>query len=266
MRLRTLRPALLVPALLLGLVVVPGPSPVSASGDTSDAAEQYLLTLINRDRAAAGLVPMRTDARLREIARARSTDMATNGYFSHEQPDGRNVFDLISAAGITWYGAGEILAWNTQPTLTESAVAADAGWLGSAGHRAIVMSTDYNYAAFGLAVAPDGRKLWTGVFLKGPDRTRPTARAAGISRRTTTQVRFAWRGGDVRLQTLTAGLRDFQVQRRVSGGSWTWVTRSTTSSARTVAVAAGRRYEFRVRARDRAGNVSRWTDPLAIRT
>jgi len=183
MRLRTLRPALLVPALLLGLVVVPGPSPVSASGDTSDAAEQYLLTLINRDRAAAGLVPMRTDARLREIARARSTDMATNGYFSHEQPDGRNVFDLISAAGITWYGAGEILAWNTQPTLTESAVAADAGWLGSAGHRAIVMSTDYNYAAFGLAVAPDGRKLWTGVFLKGPDRTRPTARAAGISRR-----------------------------------------------------------------------------------
>lgn len=260
------RTAGLVTSLVVALLVVPAPALVAADDMTPDAAESRLVGLINRDRAAAGLVPVRVDERLREIARARSQDMATRSYFSHEQPDGRNVFDLITSRGITWYGAGEILAWNSWAELDESAAAADTGWLESAAHRAIVLSTDYNYVGVGLALAPDGRKLWTGVFMKGPDRTRPAAQATGVSSRSATQVRFAWRGSDIRLQSLTAGLRDFQVQRRQAGGSWAWLTRSTTSTARTVSVSGGRRYEFRVRARDRAGNVSRWSTPLSILT
>ena len=263
MNLTAARRALLATAILLGSVFVAVPARAADDVSMTDA-EDRLLALINRDRAAAGLVPVRSDSRLREIARSRSADMVANDYFSHEQPDGRNVFDLIGAAGITWYGAGEILAWNSWPTLLDSAAAADAGWLDSASHRAILLSRDYNYVGFGLAVGPDGRKFWTGVFLKGPDRTRPTARASGVSRPSSTAVRFAWRGVDVRLQVLTAGLRDFQVQRRVAGGSWVWVTRSTTSTARTITISRGRTYEFRVRSRDRAGNVSPWTAPLSI--
>lgn len=265
MHLTAARRALLATAILLWVAIVAVPA--RAADDLSlTEAEDRLLALVNRDRAAAGLVPVRSDSRLRAIARARSADMAARDYFSHEQPDGRNVFDLIEAARIAWYGAGEILAWNSWPTLVDSATAADSGWLGSPSHRAIVLSRDYNYVGFGLAVAPDGRTFWTGLFLKGPDRTRPTARAFGVSRPSATAVRFAWRGGDVRLQTLTAGLRDFQVQRRLAGGSWAWVTRSTTSTARTLTVSRGRTYEFRVRSRDRAGNVSRWTAPLTIST
>ena len=59
------------------------------------------------------------------IARARSADMATKHYFSHTQPDGRNVFDILSAQKITWYGAGEIIAWNNYPTLETSIAAAN---------------------------------------------------------------------------------------------------------------------------------------------
>lgn len=259
------RRALLTTALVLGLSAVAVPA--HASGDlTLTDAEDRVLALINRDRAAAGLVAVRADSRLREIARARSNDMVARSYFAHEQPDGRNVFDLIEANGIRWYAAGEIIAWNTWPTLADSAAAADTGWLESPGHRAVVLSRDYNYAGFGLAVAPDGRKLWTGVFLKGPDRTRPTARTTSFSRPSATAVRLVWRGGDVRLQTLTAGLRDFQVQRRLPGGTWSWVTRSTTATTRTVSVSRGRTYEFRVRSRDRAGNVSRWSDWLSVAT
>ena len=49
------------------------------------------------------------------IARARSTDMVEKDYFSHTQPDGRNVFSILSAQGITWYNAGEIIAYNNYP-------------------------------------------------------------------------------------------------------------------------------------------------------
>ena len=56
-----------------------------------------MVDLLNADRTAAGLVPVRVDARLMAIARARSVDMATKHYFSHTQPDGRNVFDILTA-------------------------------------------------------------------------------------------------------------------------------------------------------------------------
>ena len=78
-------------------------------------------------------------ARLMAIARARSADMVANNYFSHTQPDGRNVFDIISASGITWFGAGEIIAWNNYPTLDTSLQRANLDWLASPGHYAIVV-------------------------------------------------------------------------------------------------------------------------------
>ena len=55
------------------------------------------------------------------IARARSADMVAKHYFSHTQPDGRNVFDILTAQHITWYGAGEIIAWNNYPTRASTA-------------------------------------------------------------------------------------------------------------------------------------------------
>ena len=89
----------------------------------------------------------------------------------HTQKDGTNVFNLINDAGIKWYGAGEIIARNSATDLQGSAAYAVQSWMGSSGHRAIIMSTDYNYVGFGLAVASNGRRYWAGVFLKGPDRT-----------------------------------------------------------------------------------------------
>ena len=47
--------------------------------------------------------------------------MASEDELSHDQADGNNVFDLLSAAGITRYKAGEIIAWNTWSTYTSSA-------------------------------------------------------------------------------------------------------------------------------------------------
>jgi uncharacterized protein YkwD len=241
------------------------PATTVAADLTITEAERQMVSLLNAERAKAGLVAVRIDTRLMAIARARSTDMATKHYFSHKQPDGRSVFDLISAAKITWYGAGEIIAWNTWPTLGDSALAAKEGWMNSSGHRGIVLSSSYNYVGIGLAIdASDGRKLWTGVFMKGPDRTGgyvKLAQSSNLEITATTQYRMVtvkWTGGDIRLVVLTAGLRHYQVQVRTDGGAWKWWSYGQTATYRSIRVWRGHEYDLRIRACDKAGNCGAW--------
>jgi len=254
--------------LALALLLVAGLVPAAVSADETDvsaaaiaAAEQSVMTLTNRRRTDAGLVALRWDGRLAALARERAVYMAETGEFSHTQANGTDVFDKIVDAGITWYGAGEIIAWNTAAALDYSAAFSVQGWMGSPSHRAIVMSNDYNYAGFGLAISSTGTRYWAGVYLKGPDRTGASAKTGTVSRvnlsRTRVRVTLRWSGHDVRLQVLTSGLRYYQVQGRRKGGSWH--DYGTTTSTR-----MARRwyrhgtYEFRVRARDRAGNWGPW--------
>ena len=222
-----------------------------------------MVEALNVDRTTRGLVPVRADSRLMAIARARSVDMATKGYFSHTQPDGRNVFDILSAQAITWYGAGEIIAWNTSSTLASSVGMANSGWLNSPGHKAIIVSTNYNYVGVGLALE-GSKKIWTAVYIKGPDRTGGRAKtaaptiAAGATAMTK-RVTVTWTGADIPLQVLTSGFASFKVQRRVDGGSWQTVWASTKLTSLTLDLAAGRTHGFRVAVRDKAGNLGAWS-------
>jgi uncharacterized protein YkwD len=254
-------------AVLLGAAIA-APGGVAATTVTVapaalSAAESAMVAALNADRAAVGLVAVRVDPRLMTIARARSNDMVAKKYFSHTQPDGRNVFDILTAQHITWYGAGEIIAWNNYAMdLTVSV--ANRQWLNSPGHYAIVVSKDFNYVGVGLAVDPaTGKKVWTAVYLKGPDRTaaRTTVYTPKITAGPSSTTRYAkitWTGYDPRLQVLTAGVRDYRIQRRVDGGSWVAILWATTNRTRTFKVALGHRYEFRVATRDRAGNAGPW--------
>jgi hypothetical protein len=74
---------------------------------------------------------------------------------------------------------------------------------------------------------------------------------------TRARVTVRWTGGDPRLQVLTAGLRDYQVQRRVVGGSWRELGYRTATSV-TETLPRSRTYEYRIRARDRVGNRGAW--------
>ena len=255
---------LLVLGLLAASVVAPGTA-AAADGMTISLAELAMVDALNVDRTTRGLVPVRIDSRLMAIARARSVDMATKDYFDHNQPDGRNVFDILSAQKITWYNAGEIIAWNNYPTLETSVAAANLQWLNSPGHKAIVVSTSYNYVGVGLALdTATGKKMWTAVYMKGPDRTgakattaKPTV-AAGSSA-ATRRVTVSWTGADVPLQVLTSGFQAYKVERRVDGGAWATVWSSTTVKSLTLLLPGSHTYEFRVAARDKAGNWGAWS-------
>ena len=259
------RLAIILPLALLATVIV-SPAPAAADDVTTvSAAETAMVAALNADRTTQGLVPVRIDDRLMEIARARAADMVANDYFSHVQPDGRNVFDILSANGVTWFGAGEIIAMNNYATLSASLERANADWLASSPHNAIVVSTSYNYVGVGLAVDPaTGKKLWTAVYIKGPDRTgaRATAQAPSVRASTTVsrrRVTVSWSGADVRLQVLTSGLYTYRVQRRTDGGSWVVVYSSTTRTSVSLDLPRHHTYQFRIKARDNAGNWGTWS-------
>ena len=182
------------------------------------------LTLTNARRTAHGLVKLRLDSRLVELARDRAQYMADTGRFSHTQSNGTDVFDMIEPPGIRWYAAGEIIAWNTAgPARLLGGVRRPGldGLGGAQGHRPVgrlqlrrVRPGDRH----------DGTRYWAGVYLRGPDRTGGWSRRPADSARSTgrdwARGTVRWSGGDTRLQVLTAGHRYFQVQWRVAGGAW----------------------------------------------
>ena len=198
-------------------------------------AELDLVTMANRQRAQNDLVALPKDPDLMSIARDRAIVMATEDELSHEEPDGRKVFDRLDDANITWFGAAEIIAWNNWPA-EYSAAEAIRAWMASPGHRAAMLSRGYNYVGFGAAVSATGKRYYAGVFVKEPDESGALARFGTISKRsvdrTHTRVTLRWAGADRTLQVLTSGLRYYQVQRRRVGGEWhSWgVTTSTSRS------------------------------------
>ncbi len=70
--------------------------------------EAQMLTLVNADRAAQGLAPLKVDPALARIARWRSEDMATANYFSHDigNVPGRLVFQVLQDQGVDYDAAG----------------------------------------------------------------------------------------------------------------------------------------------------------------
>jgi len=234
------------------------PPPVDTAALQQDGYD--LVNMTNAKRASVGLIALRMDAALMQIARDRAQVMAVNDVMSHTEPDGTKAWDRMNAAHITWYAGGEIIAWNHYPAEYSTAEAIRAWWA-SPGHHSIMVSTGYNYVGFGAAMSADGKYYYAGVFAKEPDHTAPWAKFGSVSTRTVDathkRVTVRWSGGDTRLQVLTSGLRYFQVQWRVVGGGWhAW----TISSAKykSMTVRRGVRYEVRVRSRDWAGNLGAW--------
>jgi uncharacterized protein YkwD len=260
-----LRPRRLAPLALAVLLLLPAAVPASAATPSGGlpAAEAAALKLLNAERTERGLVALRVDTRLMEIARQRSAYQAKTDTMSHTHSGGTSVFDLIEAFNVRWYGAGEIVAVNNYPTLESSAAAALDGWMGSPTHKSIILSASYNYIGLRAVYNSTGRVYWTGVFIKGPDRTgawaKHTAQKTSRYDAARTRLTLSWAGGDTRLQVLTAGLRYYQVQRRRDDQSAWADYGTTTATSRTVVWYRGHSYDIRVRARDRAGNWGAWS-------
>jgi uncharacterized protein YkwD len=171
--------ALLLSPALTGFAGAVGPSPSlavgvahadslpslgAAPGEAVASLEQQFFDLLNNDRVASGLAPLSYDPALSTVARWRSEDMATRTYFSHDI-GGYMVFSVLKEQGISYRVAGENLAFNYQ-SADRTAPAAETALMNSPTHRDNILRPDFTHAGVGIAVAPDGRVLFTQLFKK----------------------------------------------------------------------------------------------------
>lgn len=127
--------------------------------------ESQLTGDINNARRAAGVQQVTPDASIASIARYRSTDMATKGYFSHTPPDGRDFMTLLKEARQPFAFAGEILANNSAPQ-PQSAQMAFNLYMSSAPHKAIILDPRYSAVGAGEATDSQGRNYFTVIFVQ----------------------------------------------------------------------------------------------------
>jgi uncharacterized protein YkwD len=112
---------------------------------TPEEARQAILQRINSLRRAHGLQPLSSDPALDAMAQDYSDRMAREGFFGHVAPDGTNLSQRKSAAGLTYRSAGENISMSSGP------LAAHFGIEHSPGHRKNLLSARFTHAGIGVA-------------------------------------------------------------------------------------------------------------------
>jgi uncharacterized protein YkwD len=245
--------------MLVGAVAAPAPAGAATTTSTDTAMESIVRTLMNRDRAARGLKPLRFDLRLADFAGERASWMAATARLTHNSVDGTACQGFQKRA-IRWYRCGENIGWTTAAWGARAARNLYSLWKHSPVHWSLMMSPRFNYVGVGFAYRSSSRQTFGSiVFLEGPDRTAPVAKATRRSAINTT-IRFSWTDRDPRLQTHTSGVRDINLGYQVDDGPITVIRSRTTAHSITLpSRARGHTYTLWVQARDRAGNLSGWT-------
>jgi len=106
--------------------------------------EALMLEMVNKERAKAGLKPLQADPELTKVARAHSQDMFAKGYFAHENLEGKDPFDRMQDANISFTAAGENLA------LAQTLQIAHTNLMNSPGHRANILNPAFGRLGIGI--------------------------------------------------------------------------------------------------------------------
>lgn len=107
-------------------------------------AEDYMLSLVNKERLSRGLGELVFDGKLQDVGRVHCKDMFKRGYFSHYSPEGFSPFDRMEEENIVYRKAGENLALSPNTDLAMQ------GLMNSQGHKANILSTDFGRVGIGV--------------------------------------------------------------------------------------------------------------------
>lgn len=132
---------------------------------SSDAAlEAALRARIDDARARHGLGRLRPDLALERAARAHSRAMAEHGFFAHESPlpGLAEPADRARAAGAACDGVGENLAFLSRAIATADRFVEL--WLDSPGHRANLLTAEWETTGVGVFAARDEVVYATQLF------------------------------------------------------------------------------------------------------
>jgi hypothetical protein len=122
------------------------------------AYEQYLLELINAERAAAGVSPLAFDGDLNEAAESHSQWMLATDTFSHTGASGSNAGTRMTNAGYVFTGS-----WSWGENIARASTRSPSGYqdevlllhtnlMNSSGHRANILDADFREVGLGLEI------------------------------------------------------------------------------------------------------------------
>lgn len=150
--------------------------------------EKRIHSLINQERENAGLPALAWNQALQQIARNHSRKMATQHFFSHTDPEGRNFTERYRQggftcaiktdryttqlggeniaynnlySGITWRNGRTTTSWNTEAQIADAVVQQ---WMTSPGHRQNILTPHFRREGIGIAIGKDGKVLVTQNF------------------------------------------------------------------------------------------------------
>jgi uncharacterized protein YkwD len=155
--------------------------PSAANIAAVESATQCLVNLARRHR---GLPALRRNPQLDTAAVGHSSEMVSDGYFSHGDAAGGGVDTRADHAGYLpdsgpWV-VGEALAWAVNPNGTPRTVVN--AWMHSAKHRQQLLYTDFRQVGIGIAVgvpanpAGPGATYTADFGAKGAELTRARKR------------------------------------------------------------------------------------------
>ena len=116
-----------------------------------------VVELVNIERAKEGLGALATSELLHAAATVRAAEAEI--HWSHERPDGRSCFTVLTELGIAFRGAGENLAkvYRTPESVVE-------GWMNSPDHRENIMQEKFGKIGVGLHMDHEGTLYWAQFF------------------------------------------------------------------------------------------------------
>jgi len=125
------------------------------------AFENEVVRLVNAERARNGLPPLIQNWEVSRVARYKSQDFINRNYFGHDSPTYGSPSNMLRSFGILFSANAENIARSqTSPAAVMNS------WMGSAGHRANILSPLYNQIGVGVARDSSGRLFWTQMFIR----------------------------------------------------------------------------------------------------
>ncbi|MEI6144135.1 MAG: CAP domain-containing protein [Candidatus Berkelbacteria bacterium] len=115
-----------------------------ALANASEITPENIINIVNQERAANGLNPVKMNSELQDAAVAKSRDMIYRNYFDH-YAFGETPWMFILRAGYNYSVAGENLAKGFSSS--EGVVSA---WMNSPAHRANILNPNYQEIGVGV--------------------------------------------------------------------------------------------------------------------
>jgi uncharacterized protein YkwD len=137
------------------------PTPIVIDGIVLSPQEQALFAAHNQERVRLGIDPLSLNPTLMSIARSRAQTMADTGLFSHYNPNGDTVYNLLDDANYPWVDATENIHYNNVNGAVSFAMRE---FNRSPPHRANIVNPDFHRVGIGFVTTASGYHYISVVF------------------------------------------------------------------------------------------------------